>query len=189
MQLSLRSIADVQTEIEDRIVDGISTSTLVSIYEPNLETAVVDERNFQLAMMAVTDRLESISLALRKTVGRQKAAIGITDLTAEQTMLESRRDRLESLVDHKPTSLAHNRARLTVAREQGGYREYGFGDRVGHISVDVLTPDDIEAVQKSVIVVKRRLRELTETLAVLNLQTTIEIPLEDMEFLRRQGIV
>ena len=193
MQISLRRASQIRSDVEKALAALPSLPVTISVYETDVGIALNTKRQEVLDGLALRNRLESLLFDLRRQIGRKNTESGISDLLAEQALLETRRRRLEKLVATKPVHIDLIRGKVATAREratkveQGGY--FTKASLVEEIASDVFTADDISQSKEELTAVKRKLREVSGTLIDLNSRTTVELADAEVVLLHEQGVL
>ncbi|HXC24580.1 MAG TPA: hypothetical protein VNU46_01605 [Gemmatimonadaceae bacterium] len=193
MDISLRRAAQIRSDIEKLFTTLPSTPVMVSVYETDVGAAIETKRQEVLDAAVLRSKLESVLFGLRRQIGRQNAESGVSDLLADQALLETQRRRLEKLATSRPVQIKLVRGKVVTARErvakveQGGY--FGKSSPVEEIAADVLQESDIVQIKQELADIKRKLREVSGALIDLNSRTTVELTDAEVELLADQGVL
>jgi len=183
MKINLRKASVIQDNLLDEIkLQRKSASLEVQPYSHNpLNKMNASEEAFKEAHKITTLYLK-VRCELRSLVARKNAEVGVTDLLAQDNMLQAQEVFLKEISTASPR--LDDEAVLAYMESIKHREERRFGDAY---TLDVLRHDDLRQLQEEFNELRKARRRLKDELVTLNVTHTIEVSEEAARVISELG--
>ena len=191
--INLRKANAIQSEIRKAISGSASKDTL-SVTE--YTTSVVDalEKAMEVFANDVTRKvaLNTALFNIRKSVAQANANNGISDILADVELIDAKMAVYSNIatkeVAKSVSEIVARVEKLKASTADTGTRAI-YGDRYNTVETSVVEQSTIDGAKHLVKQLKREKQTLQDKLLALNVNTVINISLEDEMVLKLEGIL
>ncbi|MCE6959588.1 hypothetical protein LAZ40_11025 [Cereibacter sphaeroides] len=192
MKITLRKAHALQTAIGDALKAlKLNTAAVFSIYEPDLERKIDEAAAAWKTAAATREALTGALYSIRTLVGAANEAAGVDRLLAEIGRVEKDIQFVGALAIQSPREskeVLEGRVNRLKTREEPTGR-YAVPTTQETVTVSLFTEGDVEEFASRLRALKRRKQLLQDELLELNATTSIVLPDEAVEALRREELL
>ena len=185
MKINLRKASVIQDALKTelnmlRTGDG---STFINIFDADVEGHIQKSQSYIMMKIDKIRRYSDARRYLRAVVARLNVEAGITDLLAEEATLDSMETMLSDIAQSTPRLSPE-----TLQRQIDSMLK--ASDRYPHsLSVNVLTKESIDAIERELTSLKHRRRQLKDRMVAINVKTEFQLPPNVESALKELGLV
>jgi len=191
-KITLRKANAVQAEIR-KAISASNVSDTVNITEYTSDVANALEKAMADYATDVTRKvaLNTALFNIRKSVSQANATAGISDILADVELIDAKMT-VYSNVATKSVAKSLNEINSRIEKMKTTVVDAStrmYGDRFNTVDTSVVEQSTIDGAKQIVKQLKREKQTLQDKLLTLNVNTTIDISLEDEMVLKVEGIL